>query len=680
MEMRGNKKNNPFLNVEQQVLKLRTLLNNYNYQYYVLDNPTVSDAEYDEIFNQLKTLEQQFPELITPDSPTQRVGAKPLKAFSEVTHGAPMLSLENAFTEEDVSDFDQRIRDRLKSDITIEYVCEPKLDGLAVSLRYENGKLVQAATRGDGMVGEDITQNIRTLKMVPLEMQGSDYPDTLELRGEVYMPKEGFNQLNARALKTGDKVFVNPRNAAAGTVRQLDPQITASRPLEIFFYGLNDMTGGKLFKTQNEMLNAIKKWGFRVNPETIVAKDMQSCIAYQAKMAEKRKQLPYEIDGVVYKVNDLHLQERLGFVSRAPRWAIAHKFPAEEVMTVVEDVEFQVGRTGTLTPVARLKPVFVSGVTISNATLHNMDEITRKDIHIGDTVVVRRAGDVIPEVVTAVSQFRPKDARKIKLPKHCPICYSAIEHIEGESAARCTAGLICPAQRKEVIKHFASRRAMDIEGLGDKIVDQLVNIGLIQTVADLYTLDLSQIANLDRMAEKSGQNLLDALEKSKKTTLSRFLYALGIREVGEATAKLLAKHFCDLPSLFKATDEELQAVPDVGPVVSKHIVAFFAEKHNREVIDKLLNAGVNWPEEIPLSESLPLAGKTFVLTGTLQSMTREEAKEKLEKLGAKVAGSVSAKTSYVVAGEDAGSKLKKAKELGVSVINDEEFLKIIKLD
>lgn len=662
---------------QHKIQKLRDQLNEHNYQYYVLDDPTISDAEYDQLFQQLKKLETEHPELITSDSPTQRVGAQPLKAFAEVQHHIPMLSLENAFTDEDVLAFDQRIHDRLKTETSIEYICEPKLDGLAVSIRYENGVLVRAATRGDGTTGEDITENVRTIPSVPLHLRGNDFPLILEVRGEIYMSKEGFNKLNARAQEKGEKVFVNPRNAAAGSVRQLDPRITASRPLAIFCYGVGVVEGKKLPDKHSEILAALTKWGLRVNQDVKVVKGIDKCLVYRQYMLDKRAKLPYEIDGVVYKVNDIHLQEKLGFVSRAPRWATAHKFPAEEVMTKVEAVEFQVGRTGALTPVARLHPVFVSGVTVSNATLHNMDEIKRKDVHIGDTVVVRRAGDVIPEVVAAVPQFRPKDAKKIHLPKTCPVCHSAIEQVEGEAVARCTGGLVCPAQRKEAIKHFAARRAMDIEGLGDKLVEQLVDNHMIKTVADLYSLPLTGLADLERMGEKSAQNLLDALEKSKKTTLPRFLYALGIREVGEATAKNLAQHYGDLDPLYAATEEELQGITDIGPVVSEHIVAFFAEKHNLQVIDKLLKAGIRWEKISKSIKSLPLQGQTFVLTGTLQALSREEAKEKLESLGAKVAGSVSSKTNYVVVGEDAGSKLKKAQELGVNILNEKELLKLL---
>lgn len=659
--------------VLETIKKLRHNIDNHNYQYYVLDDPLISDAEYDQLFQQLKQLESQHPELITRDSPTQRVGAKPLKQFAEVQHSTPMLSLENAFSDEDAIAFNQRICERLNVS-AVEYVCEPKLDGVAVNIRYENGMLIRAATRGDGMTGEDITENIRTITMIPLHLRGDHIPAILEVRGEVYIPKADFLALNKRSELRGEKIFVNPRNAAAGTLRQLDPRITASRPLAIFCYGVGAVEGAQLPAKHSNILEALKNWGLRINPEIRVVATIQDCLAYHEAIGKKRQDLAYEIDGVVYKVNLISQQQQLGFVSRAPRWAIAHKFPAEEVMTTVESVEFQVGRTGALTPVARLRPVFVSGVTISNATLHNMDEVRRKDIHIHDTVIVRRAGDVIPEVVTAVTQHRPANAEKIELPLECPICHSAIEHIEGEAVARCTGGLFCPAQRKEAIKHFASRRAMDIEGLGDKLVEQLVDLNYIENISDLYSLNVSQLANLERMGEKSAQNLLDALEKSKNTTLARFLYSLGIREVGEATAKQLANYFGDLPPLFLTTEEELQTISDVGPVVSKHIVSFFEEPHNRLVIEKLQQAGIHWQKIEKSAKPQPLLGKTFVLTGTLQSLTRDQAKEKLEQLGAKVASSVSSKTHYVVAGMDAGSKLAKAKELGVEVLDEEALL------
>lgn len=588
-----------------------------------------------------------------------------------------MGSLDNAFDEEEMRAFEKRIHHLLNTTEPLDYVCEPKMDGVAVSIRYEKGYLVQAATRGDGETGEDITQNIRTIKMIPLRLRGKNFPHILEVRGEVYMSKKGFTELNERANARGEKVFVNPRNAAAGSLRQLDPRITESRPLSIYFYGVGNKNNNDLPETQYELLNALKEWGLPVCPYIKHVKGLAACFDYYQAMVEKRKQLPYEIDGVVIKVNSHRFQTQLGNVSRRPRWAIAYKFAAEEVETIIESVEFQVGRTGALTPVARLQPVFVHGVTISNATLHNMDEIHRKKVHIGDRVVVRRAGDVIPEVVKVSETHQAKNIKDIHLPTHCPICHSKVEQIEGEAVARCSGGLFCPAQRKEAMKHFASRRAMDIEGLGDKIVDQLVDTELVHSVADLYSLNLTQLANLDRMAEKSAQNILDALEKSKKTTLARFLFSLGIREVGEATAKQLANHFCDLPSLFSANEESLQQVPDIGPVVAAHIRSFFAEKHNQTIIQNLITAGVHWPKIEKKSQDLPLSGKTFVLTGTLQKLSREQAKEKLENLGAKVAGSVSAKTSYVVVGEDAGSKLTKAKELGIEILNEDQLLKLI---
>jgi len=661
----------------KEVEKLRAELNEHNYHYYVLDNPIISDAEWDRLFHQLKKIEDQYPTLITPDSPTQRVGAQPLKAFSEVQHELPMLSLDNAFTEEDVLGFDERIHDRLKNAEPIDYVCEPKLDGLAVSLLYENGILKRAATRGDGTTGEDITENIRTIPAVPLRLIGEGFPDRIEVRGEVFMPKEGFNELNQKNREAGGKLFANPRNAAAGSVRQLDPRITASRPLSIYIYGVGISEGKKLPTTHYDILMLLKTWGLRVNPEVEVVRCIEKCLTYHRHMAEKRAQLAYEIDGVVYKVNSLELQKQLGFVSRSPRWAVAHKFPAEEVVTQIEEVFFSVGRTGALTPVARLTPVFVSGVTVSNATLHNMDEIQRKDIHIGDIVIVRRAGDVIPEVVSVLKERRPKTVKPIHLPTQCPVCHSEVEHVPGEAVARCSGELYCPAQRKEVIKHFASRRAMNIEGLGDRLVEQLVNTHLIENAADLYDLKLETLADLDRMGEKSAQNILDALLKSKKTTFARFLYALGIREVGEATAKQLAQHFGDLEPLFTATEEELQTISDVGPVVAHHISAFFHEKHNQAIIHKLIARGVHWEKQQKKSGNLPLQNKTFVLTGTLSSLSREEAKEKLEALGAKVSGSVSSKTSYVVAGADPGSKLAKAQSLGVTVLDEAGFLKLL---
>lgn len=662
--------------VTQQVEKLRQQINEHNYHYYALDAPIISDAEYDQLFQQLVKLEAEYPELISNESPTQRVGSATLKTFSEVHHSVPMLSLENAFTEEDVLAFDKRVRDRLNVQ-TLEYVCEPKIDGLAVNIRYENGVLIQAATRGDGETGEDVTDNIRTIHSVPLRLRGKHFPQVLEVRGEVFMSKSGFLQLNKQAAARGEKIFANPRNAAAGSLRQLDSKITAARPLEMFFYGVGSIEGGEIAATHYDMLKQLQEWGLRINPETKVTENIEACIKYYIALGKKREKLFYEIDGVVYKVNQKAEQEKLGFVSRAPRWAMAHKFPAAQVTTIIEAVEFQVGRTGALTPVARLKPVAVSGVIVSNATLHNMDEIARKGIHIGDTVIIQRAGDVIPEVVAVVSKVHSTHLKTIHLPMQCPVCHSAIEQVEGEAVARCSAGLFCPAQRKEAVRHFASRRALDIEGMGEKLIDQLVEKKLIQNAADLYTLSFSELSQLERMAEKSAQNILDALEKSKHTTLARFLYALGVREVGEATAKQLAKHFGDLEPLINASLDELQAISDVGPVVAQHIVKFFAEKHNLQVIHKLKQVGVWWDKIEVKKLELPLTGQTFVLTGTLRAMARETAKEKLENLGAKVAGSVSAKTSYVVAGEEAGSKLAKAQKLGVAILNEEEFLKLL---
>lgn len=659
-------------NAKNEIARLRKEINEHNYQYYVLDNPIISDAEYDRLFQTLKALEKQFPQLITSDSPTQRVGDVPLKEFAEVKHAVPMLSLDNAFDEQDIFDFDKRIHDRLHSDNAIEYCCEPKLDGLAISLRYEKGLLVQAATRGDGATGEDVTENIKTIAMVPLRLRSPHPPALLEVRGEVFISKSGFEKLNANAEKKGEKIFANPRNAAAGSIRQLDSSITASRPLEIYFYGVGAVDGINLPEKHSDILKWLATSGLRVSQLIEVVQGPLECIAYYKNIAKKRDKLPFEIDGVVYKVNSLVQQEKLGFISRAPRWAIAHKFPAEEVNTVIEEVEFQVGRTGALTPVARLKPVHVHGVIVSNATLHNMDEIKRKDIHIGDTVIVRRAGDVIPEVVGVVKKYRPQHVKRITLPKHCPVCHSCIEHIEGEAVARCTGGLFCPAQRKENIKHFASRRAMDIEGLGDKLVDQLVDSQLIHSAADIYDLTQQQLENLERMGEKSALNLLEQIEKSKATTFARFLYSLGIREVGEATAKNLAMHFKTLSILQKASEEELQTVSDIGPVVAAHVAHFFHEQHNRDVIRKFIQSGVHW-EEIKENQHAPLAGKTFVVTGTLAEFSRDEVKELLEKLGAKVAGSVSAKTSYVVVGADPGSKYDKAIKLGITILDENAF-------
>jgi DNA ligase (NAD+) len=663
---------------KQHVAQLRAKINEHNYRYYVLDNPIISDQEYDQLLRELQKLEAQHPDLITPDSPTQRVGAAPSKAFAEVKHEIPMLSLENAFTEQELIAFDQRVHQRLKTEKIIEYACEPKLDGVAISLLYEDGLLVQGATRGDGTTGENITANVRTIASLPLHLYGKDYPAILEVRGEIFMPKAEFEALNKRALEEGERVFANPRNAAAGSLRQLDSRITASRSLQIFFYAVGKTTGHIWPEKHSEMLEELKTWGLRINPENRVVQGVEGCLDYYHKLGNKREKLPYEIDGVVYKVNSRAQQRELGFVARAPRWAIAHKFPAHEVSTEVLAVEFQVGRTGVLTPVARLKPVFVGGVTVSNATLHNLEEIWRKDVRVGDTVLVRRAGDVIPEVVSVVLERRPTHTHRVALPKHCPVCGSEIIKPEGEIAARCTGGLYCKAQVRERIKHFASRRAMNIEGLGDKLVQQFMEVGLLQNVADIYRLKAPEIAALERFGEKSAENLIAAIEKSKNTTLARFLYALGIPDVGEATAANLARHFGQLEKLRTAHEEELQTVPDIGPITAANIAGFFRQAHNMELIIQLHQLGVHWQEGEPqVAKVRPLTGKIFVLTGTLQAMTREAAKERLEALGAKVTESVSRKTSYVVVGEEPGSKLAKAQTFSIPILDEKAFLEFL---
>jgi len=659
-----------------RISELRKLLNDYSYHYYVLDAPIVTDSEYDRLFKELQKLEADHPELITPDSPTQRVGEKAATQFEQVRHAIPMLSLDNAFTEKDVINFDKRIHERLDTDLPIEYVCEPKIDGLAVSLVYTDGILTQAATRGDGITGEDILQNVRTIQSIPLKLRSTHPPKILEVRGEIYLPLVEFNKLNAQALKIGEKVFVNPRNAAAGSLRQLDARITAKRSLSSFCYASGEVKGFAMPDNHFAFLAKIKELGFRINPNIEVVKGTQGCLAYYKKMEQLRPKLGYAIDGVVYKVNDLQLQRRLGFISRAPRWALAHKFAAEEEMTKLLNIEFQVGRTGALTPVARLEPVFVGGATVSNATLHNIDEVWRKDLRIGDTVIIRRAGDVIPEVRGVALQFRPSHAKLIELPKHCPVCGSEIVKAEGEVIARCSGGLYCSAQRKESIKHFASRLAMDIIGLGDKLVEQLVDKNIVHNVADLYTLKADDLVNLERMGEKSATKLIAAIEKSKSTTLSRFIYALGIREVGEATALSLALHFQDLKKLMQASFEELQSINDIGPVVATHITTFFRQKHNCELIARLFDAGITWPK--PETKQLPLTGQTYVLTGTLTSMSREEAKEKLQALGAKTSETVSKNTTYVVVGANPGSKLAKAEKLQVKIIDEQKLVTLLR--
>lgn len=658
---------------------LRRQIEQHNYRYYVLDDPEVSDAEYDRLLRELQEIEARFPDLVTPDSPTQRVGATPVSEFGEVVHRLPMLSLENAFSEEEVSDFDRRVRERLGID-SVDYAAEPKLDGLAVSLTFEDGRFTVGATRGDGAVGEDVTRNLRAVRAVPLQLRGEEYPALLEVRGEVFMPLAGFKRFNELVEARGERPYVNPRNAAAGSLRQLDPRLTAQRPLDIYFYGVGYFERGNLPLRHSEVLRALRGWGLKTSPEARVVHGLAGCLAYYADMGRRRAALSHQIDGVVYKVDDLTAQQKLGFVSRAPRWALAHKFPAEEATTVVRAIEFQVGRTGALTPVARLEPVFVGGVTVSNATLHNMDEVARKDVRVGDTIVIRRAGDVIPEVVRVILERRPTHTEPVRLPSRCPQCQSAVERVPEQAIARCTGGLYCPAQRKEALRHFASRRALDIAGLGTSLIDQLVTTGMVKTPADLYSLGLEPLAELERMGEKSASKLLAALERSRKTTLPRFLYALGIRDVGEATARALALHFHDLDPLLAASARDIERVPDVGPVVAASVHRFFEQPHNREVIDALRKHGVQWSvmRQAAAAENSPFSGKTWVLTGTLSAMTREEAQEKILALGGKVSGSVSKKTDYVIAGADAGSKLRKAEELGVKILSEAEFLQLLK--
>lgn len=663
--------------IQEQIEALRTEIRHHNHLYYVLDDPQIPDAEYDRLFRELQVLEDAHPEFICSDSPTQRVGGEALSEFGSVRHELPMLSLANVFSEEELTNFDRRIHERLKDETELEYVAEPKLDGLAISLLYENGVLVRAATRGDGETGEDVTANVRTIQSVPLRLLGEDYPARLEVRGEIYMPKAGFNQLNQGLVAENLKTFANPRNAAAGSLRQLDPRITAQRPLEMFCYSLGIAEGGQLPNTHYEILQQFKAWGLRVCPEIKIVQGVQACMGYFNELGARRASLPYEIDGVVYKINSLKTQQELGFVSRAPRWAIAHKFPAQEVMTELEAVEFQVGRTGALTPVARLKPVFVGGVTVSNATLHNMDEIERKDVRVGDFVIVRRAGDVIPEVARVVLDKRPVSAQVITLPAQCPVCGSEVKRSEEGAVARCTGGLYCPAQVKEAIKHFASRRAMNIDGLGDKLVELFFEQGLIRHVDDLYRLTKEQLVALERMGEKSAEKVLTALQASKTTTLERFIYALGIRDVGESTAKSLARHFGSLEALQAANEETLKRVPDVGPISAASITQFFKEEHNAKTIHNLRELGVQWVNyEAKPAEALPLAGKTYVITGTL-SRPREAIKADLESLGAKVSNSVSKKTTALIAGAEAGSKLEKAESLGVLVLDEVGLLGLL---
>jgi len=664
---------------KKRVDELRAEINDHNYRYYVLDAPVISDAQYDKLLRELQQLEQQHPDLITPDSPTQRVGAAPAKEFGEVRHRLPMTSMDNAFDLDEARDWDERVRKGLTTDTAVHYTAEPKFDGTSISLRYEDGVLVQAGTRGDGATGEDVTQNVRTIRTVPLKLHGKGWPQVLEVRGEIVIPKKEFEKLNAEQLKQGGKVFANPRNAAAGSLRQLDPRITATRPLSFFPWGLGEVAGGKVPEHYSGVVEKLHDWGFRVTDLFRKLRGVEDCLAYYAEIGTKRDKLPFEIDGVVYKVDDFAARERLGFTARAPRWAIAHKFAAQEETTVVEDILASVGRTGVITPVAVFKPVHVSGVTVTHATLHNQDELERKDVRIGDTVIVRRAGDVIPEVVAVIREKRPKSARKWHMPKKCPQCGSEVVREEGEAAHRCIGGLYCPAQRMGALLHFAMRRAMDIEGLGDKLAELLVTSGMAETVADLYKLkDKKQaLVDLERMGDKSAQNLIDQIEKSKRATLPRLLHALGIPQVGEATALALAQHFGSLDAVMDADIETLQEVSGIGPNVAAEIHGFFHQKHNREVIKALRQAGVE-PQRLVVSrKAQPLAGKTFVLTGTLAGMTRDEAKEKLIALGAKVAGSVSAKTDYVVVGDDPGSKADKARALGVAMLDESELRQLI---
>jgi DNA ligase (NAD+) len=655
---------------------LRQKINQHNYRYYVLDDPLISDAQYDKLLRELQKIEADHPELITPDSPTQRVGAEPLKEFGEVRHSIPMTSMDNAFTDDEVGEWDQRVRKGLAAGSDVGYTAEPKYDGTSVSLRYEQGVLVRAGTRGDGTTGEDVTVNIRTIKTVPLHLQGNSWPKLLEVRGEVVIPKKDFERLNAEQLKQGAKIFANPRNAAAGSLRQLDPRITASRPLSFIPWGLGE-TSEPVAARYSDAARHLKEWGFRVSEFFRTAKGLDACLRYYRDMLSRREQLPFEIDGVVYKVDEFAARERLGYTARAPRWALAHKLPAQEETTVVEDIMASVGRTGVITPVAVLKPVQVSGVTVTHATLHNQDEVDRKDVRVGDTVIVRRAGDVIPEVLGVIKDKRPRGARKWRMPDKCPVCGSQVIREEEAAAHRCMGGLVCPAQRMGAILHFASRHAMDIEGLGDKLVQQQVDKGMVKTVADIYCLTHNELAGLDRMAEKSAQNLLDQIEKSKTTTLARFLHALGIPQVGEATAQLLADHFGAIDDIMDAKRETLEKIHGIGPAMAEDIYSFFHEKHNRAVIRNLLKAGIHWPKPARAKKDSPLSGKTFVLTGGLASMSREEARRKLQLLGAKITESVSKKTDYVVVGEDPGSKADKARKLAVTMLDEKEFLKLL---
>nr|AKZ66524.1 LigA [Francisella tularensis subsp. novicida] len=663
--------------ISEQINHLRTTLEQHNYNYYVLDTPSIPDAEYDRLLRELSALETQNPEFLSADSPTQKVGGAALSKFEQVAHQVPMLSLDNAFSEDEFTGFNRRIKERLMSTDELTFCCEPKLDGLAVSIIYRDGVLVQAATRGDGFTGENITQNVKTIRNVPLKLRG-DFPKELEVRGEVFMDSAGFEKLNSEAQKRGEKVFVNPRNAAAGSLRQLDSKITAKRPLMFYAYSTGLVADGSIPDDHFQQLEKLTDWGLPLCPETKLVEGPQAALDYYGDILTRRSELKYEIDGVVIKVNNKALQERLGFVARAPRWAIAYKFPAQEEVTQLLDVEFQVGRTGAITPVARLEPVFVGGVTVSNATLHNGDEIARLGVKVGDTVIIRRAGDVIPQITQVVLDRRPADARDIVFPSACPICDSHVEKVEGEAVARCTGGLVCPAQRKQAIKHFASRKALDIDGLGDKIVDQLVDRELIKTPADLFILKQGHFESLERMGPKSAKNLVTALNEAKATTLAKFLYSLGIREAGEATAQNLANHFLTLENIFSASVDSLTQVSDVGDIVASHVRGFFDEEHNLAVVNALIEQGIHWPAlSAPSEDDQPLAGLTYVLTGTLNTLNRNDAKARLQQLGVKVSGSVSAKTDALVAGEKAGSKLTKAQDLGIDILTEDELIELL---
>lgn len=659
--------------------QLRETLHYHAVRYYVEDSPEIPDVEYDRLMQQLLKIEEENPELVTVDSPSQRVGGQPLDGFTQVTHEIPMLSLDNAFSDEDLDAFNKRMSDRAPMANLKTFCCEPKLDGLAVSLLYVNGTLVQAATRGDGATGENITENVRTISSIPLKLQGEGWPERIEVRGEVFMPKAGFDKLNEMALKKGDKVFVNPRNAAAGSLRQLDSRITAKRPLAFYAYSVGVVQGAELSNSHYQRFLQLKGWGLPMCPETKQLSSLEDVKAYYQDIMNRRDALAYEIDGVVIKVDDIAAQVTLGFVARAPRWAIAYKFPAQEEITLLNDVEFQVGRTGAITPVAKLEPIFVGGVTVSNATLHNADEIARLGVKVGDSVIIRRAGDVIPQIVAVVLDRRPESAKDIVFPDACPVCNSAVERVEGEAVARCTGGLVCQAQRKEALKHFVSRKALDVDGLGVKVIEQLVDREMVETPADLFKLSAGVITVLDRMGPKSAQNVVSALNKAKDTTLARFLYSLGIREVGEATAMNLAQHFKTLELVKAATHEQLVEVSDIGDIVASHLTSFFSQEKNRAVVEQLLDLGVNWPaiEAVADDQELPLEGKVVVLTGSLSKLGRSEAKAALQALGAKVTGSVSKKTDILFAGEAAGSKLTKAQDLGIEIRTEEDLIALI---